>query len=245
MDKILTAILKILLYTGIFSPTLPLVFFLFYKLNKKQRALRVIFLYVLYCILNEALGFYLQLIKSEDFSILLYSFTIIEFSFFCYFIYLILSKNIVKKIVPYLWTIFVFIALIDILYINKHHDFDSFATGIESIIVIILCIYYLFSQIKSSNSLLIYSTFNFWVVIAFLIPFSGTFFLYLFADKMVSNTSFQKIYFIINISFNILKNILLSVAMTMRLNDAVNQQKSLIPDLDNDIFIHAKNNSHY
>ena len=242
MNKNLTAILKILLYSGIFSPALPLVFFVFYKFYKKQRVLRVILFYILYCILNEAMSYYLQeIIKSEKFVYLLYTFTIIEFSFFCYFIYLILPNNFIKKIVPYLWTIFVFIAVIDILYINKNHEFDSFASGIESIIVIILCIYYLFSQIKGSNSLLIYSTFNFWVVIAFLIPYSGTFFLYLFTDKMIFNSSFHKIYLIINISFNILKNILLSVAMTMKLNDEVNQQKSLNPGLDDDIFIHAKN----
>ena len=240
MSKNLTAILKILLYTAIFSTTLPLVFFLFFKLNKKQRALRVILLYVLYCIFNEGMSFYLQKIKSEDFSILLYSFTIIEFSFFCYFIYLILPKNFVKKIVPYLWAIFVLIALIDIFYLNKTHDFDSFASGIESIIIITLCIYYLFSQIKGSNSSLIYSTFNFWVVIAFLIYFAGTFFLYLFADNMISNPSFHKIYFIINITFNILKNILLSVAMTMKLNEELYLQKSAIPELDEDIFFHAK-----
>ena len=242
MSKNLTAILKILLYTGIFSTTLPLVFFIFYKLHKKQRALRVILFYILYCILNEAIGYYLQEIRSEKFVILIYTFTIIEFLFFCYFIYLILPKNFVKKIIPYICILFVTTALVDILYLNnKHHEFDSFASGIGSIIIIMFCIYYLFYQIKGSNSLLIYSTFNFWVVISFLIFFSCTFFLYLFTNSMTFNSSFQKIYLIINISFNILKNILLSVAMTMRLNDSVNQQKTAIPDLDNLISIHAKN----
>ena len=53
---------------------------------------------------------------------------------------------------------------------------------------------------------------------------------------MDHNGSFQKQYFIINISFNILKNILLSVAMTMKLNDPVKQQKNKIPDLGDDFF---------
>jgi hypothetical protein len=59
---------------------------------------------------------------------------------------------------------------------------------------------------------------------------------------MGKNVAFQKQYFIINISFNILKNILLCVAMTMKLNDSVKQQKNGIPDLDDDIFISEKTN---
>jgi hypothetical protein len=59
---------------------------------------------------------------------------------------------------------------------------------------------------------------------------------------MGKNIAFQRQYFIINISFNILKNILLCVAMTMKLNDSVKQQKNGIPDLDDDIFISEKTN---
>lgn len=240
MSKILTAILKILLYTGIFSTTLPLVFFLLFKINNKQKALRVIFFYVLYCVINEGLSFYLQSINSENFVYLLYTFTIVEYSFFCYFIYIILPKTFIKKIVPFLWISFVLLSLIDIIYISKERDFNSFATGIESIIILLLCSYYLFSQIRSSNSLVIYSTFNFWVVIAFLIFFSGTFFVYLLTNKMSRDPSFQTLYFIINISFNILKNILLCVAMTMRLQDTVIQQKTIVPDLDHGLFTEPK-----
>lgn len=240
MSKILTAILKLLLYTGIFSPTLPLVFCLLFKINNKQKSLRVIFFYILYCVLNEGMSYYLQSIKSENFIFLLYAFTIVEYSFFCYFIYLILPKNFIKKMVPFLWIGFVLLALVDILYISEQKDFDSFAIGIESIIILLLCISYLFSEIRGSNSLLIYSTFNFWVVIAFLIYFSGTFFLYLLTNKMAGDRSFHKFYFIINISFNILKNILLCVAMTMKSNDTVKPQNAMIPDLDDDLFIQSK-----
>jgi hypothetical protein len=48
-------------------------------------------------------------------------------------------------------------------------------------------------------------------------------------------------YFIINISFNILKNLLLCVAMTMKLNGVVKEQKKIIPDLGEDLFIYQKN----
>lgn len=192
---------------------------------------------MLYCMFNEALSYYLQSIQSEYIIYLFYTFTILEFSFFCYFIYLILPISFIKTIVPFLWIGFIVFEFIDLIFINKGKGFDSFAMGIESIIVLFLCISYLFLQLRRSNSFIIYSTFNFWVVITFLMYFSGTFFLYIFAESMAKNVAFQKQYFIINISFNILKNILLCVAMTMKLNDTAEQQKDRIPNLDEDIFI--------
>lgn len=188
------------------------------------------------------MSFYLQSIRSPTAVLLFPVFTIVEFSFFCYFIYLILPKGFIKKSVVIIWSGFLLFAIIDYAFFSKSSEFDSIAIGIESIIVLMLCIYYLFSQIKGANNLLIYSTFNFWTVIAFFIYFSGTFFLYLMTEKMMDSPSFQKLYFVINISFNILKNILLSVAMTMKVN-TVAPQKNVIPELDDDLFIHKQINS--
>jgi len=187
---------------------------------------------------NEFLSFYLQSTKNENFVILLSTFTIIEYSFFCYFIYLILPKNEIKKFVPIAWGGFLFFALVDFFYVNKMEGFDSFASGIESIIILILCIFYLYLQIKNANDLMIYSTFNFWIIISFLIYFAGTFFLYIMTENMVANVAFQKLYFIINIAFNILKNLLLCIAMTMKMNntDGTAKLSSPVPDLDDDIF---------
>lgn len=193
--------------------------------------------YILYCIFNEGMSYYLQKIHSEYFVFLLYAFTIIEYSFFCFFIYLVLPNSLIKKIVPFIWIGFILFAIIDILFVSTINDFDSFTIGIEYIIIFILSISYLVIHLKGFNSSIIYSSFNFWVVITFLIYFSGTFFLYLMTNSISHGTSFQKEYFIINISFNILKNILLCIAMTMKLNDAVKQQKSPIPNLDDDLFI--------
>ena len=233
----LTAILNTLLYSGIFSHLLPLVFFLLFKRNNKERALRVILFYILYCIFNEGLSFYFQSETSPITLSLFALFTIIEYSLFCYFIYLILPEHSIKKWIKWIWLIFILFALVD-FYQNNMQGFDSFASGIESIITISLCIYYLYLQIKNANDLLLYSTFNFWVIIAFLIYFAGTFFLYIMTENMFANVAFQKLYFIINIAFNILKNLLLSVAMTMKINKTSDPaiRSSTIPDLDDEIF---------
>lgn len=214
-------------------------FYLLFKRKSKQKSLRVILFYILYCIFNEASSFYLQNIHSQNVIYLFAIFTLVEYSFFCYFIYSVLPKNYLKKGVPVFWIGYLIFAFIDYFYFSKGQEFDSFAIGVESIIIILLCIGYLFIQLRRSTTLLVNSTFDFWVIIAFLIYFAGTFFLYIMTESMRESISFQIQYTIINISFNILKNILLCVAMTMKLN---NHQKvsSLLPDLDDDIFIHKK-----
>ena len=214
--------------------------YLLFKRNSKEKPLKVILFYILYCIANEGTSFYLQSLHSQNVIYLFLIFTIVEFSFFCYFIYLILPKNLIKKSIPFVWIGFLLFAFIDYAFFSHGQEFDSFAIGIESIIILLLCISYLFAQLRKSNNLLLYSTFYFWVVITFLIYFSGTFFLYILAESMRENVAFQKQYFVINISFNILKNLLLCVAMTMKLN-TVKQEKSLIPDLDDVLYFHKKN----
>ena len=183
----------------------------------------------------------MQSIRSSNFIFLLSAFTIIEYSFFCYFYYLLFPKEaLVKKIILIIWISFLIFSFIDFFYINKMQTFDSFASGIESIIILILCIHYLFSQIKGVNNLLIYSTFNFWIIVTFLIYFSGTFFLYIMTYSLRSDITFQKQYLIINSIFSILKNILLCVAMTMKTNYTIKQPPSL-PELDGDVYFHKNN----
>ena len=94
--------------------------------------------------------------------------------------------------------------------------FDSITSGVESILIILMCIYYLIVQIKGSNNLLVYSTTSFWIIITFLIYLSGTFFLYIMAENMINDRNFRIQYTFINSAFYIIKNILLSVAMLMK-----------------------------
>lgn len=94
--------------------------------------------------------------------------------------------------------------------------FDSFTSGLQTLLIIGMCIYYLFLQIKGSTNLYIYSTSNFWIIITFLIALSGTFFLYILTETMIHNQVFINQYIIINSIFNLLKNIMLSIAMLMK-----------------------------
>ncbi len=216
MKPNITAILNIIVYTSFISHLLPLVAFLLFKLKTKEKPLRVIFFYILYSILNESVGFYLQTIRSEQ-SFILYSiFTVLEFSFFSLFYYYILPTAKAKKAIFPLWLFFIIFFFIDFFFINKMTGFDSVAIGIESLFIIFMCIYYLITQIKGVTNLQVYSTSNFWIIITFLIYLSGTFFLYILTATMINDKAFRIQYVYINSFFNILKNVLLSIAMLMK-----------------------------
>lgn len=225
--------MKLLLYTVTLIPLLPLLFFLLFKRKSKNKTVRVIFFYVLYCAINEFLNLYLQQTKSP---LLLYSFpifTIIEFSFICYYFHLLFKdKKNTKNIIKVFWIGFTSYAILNIILIKESGPMDSIAVGMESIIILMFSSYYLFTKVKRTSNLSIYKNFHFWIVITFLIYFSGTFFLNIMADAMWENENYQMLYFIINIAFNILKNVLLAVAMTMKLNKVVEP----MPELDDHLF---------
>ena len=105
------------------------------------------------------------------------------------------------------------------------NSFDSIAVRCRIYLIILLCIYYLIVQLKGTNNLFVYSTSNFWIIITFLIYLSGTFFLYIMAENMINDKAFRIQYIIINSVFNIIKNILLSIAMLMKPTPVKNQQQ--------------------
>jgi hypothetical protein len=198
------------------------VFFLLFKRNSKEKTLRVIFFYIVYCIINEALGYYFHQIRQNTF-ILFDIFTVVEFSLFVLFYYYALSEGFMKKAIFPIWLCFLIFASIHLFLVNNLNTFDSITSGVETILIILMCIYYLVVQIKGSNNLVVYSTTNFWTIITFLIYLCGTFFLYIMAENMIDNKNFQRHYLIINSAFNVLKNILLSVAMLMKTNQVPDQ----------------------
>ncbi len=137
----------------------------------------------------------------------------LAFSLFFYFV--VENKNVKKIILPVSFVFGIFCILV-YGYFQNPDDLNSITIGIEAVLIIIFCIYYFFDQLKKTDNLLIYDSFDFWIIISFLIYFAGTFFLYIYAESMEKNANFTNEYTLINSSFLIIKNILLSIAMFMK-----------------------------
>jgi hypothetical protein len=170
-----------------------------------------------YGLLNNALSYYLFATDRSKEGYFVYAiFTIIELGCFLFFAKQIIKNKIIAKYLPHVFVIFSCFNLIDYFFIRKDKSLDSTTIGAEVIIIIALCLYYFYEQLRDVNTLLIYSTHEFWIIIGFLIYLSGNFFLYIYAENTLQNKGFQTQYAIINSAFNLLRNILFSVAMFMK-----------------------------
>ena len=205
--------------------------------NKKEPAVRVVLFYSIYCIFQELLTFFAAKVfpstLGEHTYLIFTSYTFIEFSFFClFYYYLFPKKHKISLVIFCTWLAFIIFALIDLFVINRDQQFDSFVSGIESIILILLCGYYLYYQVTHTLNMMVYNTFNFWVIVTFFLFVSGTFFLYLLTDSMGDDPDFRKYYLFINYGANILKNSLLAFAFTRPFLKINPEKKTQFENLD-------------
>jgi hypothetical protein len=185
---------------------------------------------MIYCAANDIWAFYLHKIAAfELLSFFSDLFTIVELCFFSWFFYLIIHNAKIKITVLLLAIAFVIFSIFLYLFSSKNSSFSSIITGVETILIIAMCIYYFFDKLKQPDTALIYTSTNFWIIISFLIYLSGTFFLYLYSDSnMLKNKIFLRQYIMINSSFNILKNVLLGIAMLMKPDK--NNDQAIFPE---------------
>ena len=145
------------------------------------------------------------------------SFTISEFILISLFIYLSLKKKKIRYLVLIGVPFFLVIATINILNGGKGTFFDSLSASAESILLIIYSIFFLYEQLTDQEVIYVYYLKKFWIVLAVLLYFSSTLFLFIYAETLTQQE--YNNYWSINNVFNILKNILFSVAFLMKKSD--------------------------
>jgi len=210
-------LLQLLAY---FTEILPIIFYLIFLKRNRGEGLWLIFLYSLLSLLTELL---FQILQRQ----IIYSlFTIVEFTLFSLFFYISLKEKRFKYI-PIIGALIFYIVAIS-NFTNK--KFDSLSVSLESILIIPYCILLLYEEIKDPNTIFVYYNKKFWVTIAFFLYFSATLFLYIYYSTLSAEQ--RSNYWLINNFFEILKNILLSIAFIMKKSD---QRSYLTDNLDPDI----------
>jgi hypothetical protein len=142
-------------------------------------------------------------------------FTFVEYSLISLFLYSIITSKKFKKAIVILSVLFFAFSIYDMLQ-SRSITFDSIPTGIECILILSYSIFYLFEKINNPNTLFLYATSEFWIITAFIIYFSGTFFLFIYSQSYYQNPDFQVTYSIVVGSFTILKNLMLSIAFIIK-----------------------------
>lgn len=206
---------------------LPIVSFLLFCLKKASRGLWVVFI----CIVCACVFDVFQRISSRENTFTIMGvFTILEFITFSYFFYISVTNKAVKRFIIFTSALVSFFLLFSFIRSDKN-SFDSISTSVESIAFIIFSIIYFFEQLNKSTDHFIYSSPNFWVVLAVLIGTAATLFLFILANNL-SEKEIEK-YWIINNIASIVSNILFSIAFLV--NRFVPQnppsERSLYPNM--------------
>jgi len=194
------------------SGFLPIVFFLLFLNRNKEKKLWVIFLYAVISLLTDYS--YNLISKQNEFYI--YSFfTIAEFTLYSVFLYYNLNTKLFKKLLLISYILFFPVTIYN-FFQKEFENFDSLTASIECILIILFSILFLYEQIKEPESIFIYTSKKFWIIIAFFLYLSSTLFLFMYADKLP--TMEKNYYWSINFVFNILKNIFFTIAFLLRKN---------------------------
>jgi hypothetical protein len=201
---------SLFIYLDTFSNFLPIIFFLiFSRKNKNDVGLRII---IAYALINFLIN-YLIIISSNQNTILYESFTPIEFLFFSSFLFITIKSKAIRKLIIVLSSCFIcFLALFYALNKKDAIVIDSIPIGIETILILIFCFYYLYEQMNDVNTIFIYNKYTFWIILGIIIYLSGSFFIYVFANQFSKEIS--KYWFITNI-LSILKNIFFTIAIVL------------------------------
>jgi hypothetical protein len=194
------------------SGFLPIIFFLLFLNRNKEKKLWVIFLYAVISLLTD----YSYNIISRQNEFYIYSFfTIAEFTLYSIFLYYNLNTKLFKKLLLISYVLFFPVTIYN-FFQKEFENFDSLTASVECILIILFSILFLYEQIKEPESIFIYTSKKFWIIVAFFLYLSSTLFLFMYADKLP--TIEKSYYWSINFVFNILKNIFFTIAFLLRKN---------------------------
>ncbi|HEY4831952.1 MAG TPA: hypothetical protein VIH61_05260, partial [Waddliaceae bacterium] len=194
---------------------LPVIFYLSFARRNKGSGLWVIFLY---CILSVVTENFLVSGSSRphiDKFYLFALFSICEYTLYTLFLYFSFKEKSFKYIAILGSLVFYTMAIINFT-LSKSANFDSLSASAEAMLTIIYSILFLYEQLKDQSVIYIYQSKKFWIVIAFLLYFSSTLFLFLYAGTVTNQE--RRSYWYINNIFDIVKNILICIAFMMKKN---------------------------
>jgi hypothetical protein len=168
-----------------------------------------------YSFLDVFLNFLNFYTKSIDQTVSLYVwsvFTLIEYGVFTYMLWSNIKSKTFQLVVFWLSIIFIAFTVIYNLKTN-FKDIDSVPIGIETILLFIYSFWYLYEQMSDTSVLFVYSKYQFWVILGFLIYLAGSFFFFILASKWGSYIS--KYWYLTNI-FYVFMNLMFIIAFYIR-----------------------------
>lgn len=142
-------------------------------------------------------------------------YNVLEYSILSYLFYLYIKNKVLRHIL--LYSIIPFIVFSILNFLNATKPGIPFLPLIfEYLILLAFIIYFFFEVIQETVVEPIYHKPIFWISVGFIINFSGNFFVLLSSIKSFDDESFRDVFTVIYSSVTIIKNILLSISLTVK-----------------------------
>ena len=208
---------------AIYTDLLPvLLFLLLFSRIKNKRIVWVLVLYLLFDFLANLSLLYIIPLRFHNYIYPI--FTLVESLFFAGFLYAIIKKQALRKLVVAITAVFSILLIAYYYYtyfflqIQSRPVLDSIPIGIETILIFVFSLFYFFEQMNDTTNLFIYSKPAFWAVLGILLYLSGSFFIYIFANQ-IDFKDLGKYWIITNISV-LIRNIFFAVAIYIQANQS-------------------------
>ena len=188
---------------------------------------------VFYCILFFGLNFFYDYFIKDPLLKKLYYFTytLLEYVSFACIFWLGIKNASFKRFILFLSLLFV---VFQIIYYSAFtlRRLDTVPIAIESFLIFIFIIYYLYEQFRSTKTATLYSNYLFWISIGIMFYLAGAFFFNLLANHLDRKVVTE--YWYLSYNADIVKNILFSVGILIFAKNSAqsNQRNTTIPYLD-------------
>ncbi len=219
--------MQILFNLNFLSETLPLFLCLLFFKKNKSKEIKVFFIYKAFVTLLVIIAFATNF-KFQN-SIVSIS-VICEVIFLTTMYYYIIKSSAAKKLMVFGAVLFGIFWCYNFsrTQISKL-DFDFIPSIIESLFFMAVIVYYFYEIMRYNYYTPLFELPSFWVSVAFLIFFSGDFFILLVAKTRFSEFGFGDQFVIVNSTLTIIKNILLCVAIFVNKNLVATKNINTIP----------------
>gem|GEM_PF-930514 len=217
MNANIISILQNLIYTTYLAELLPFSMGLIFLKKINNHGVKVFFFYTLFLAILLSLSLYFKFIQNDKAGQLIVNrFALVgEFILLSIYYNFFLQLKWKKGLLVVASIFFVAYSFYDYLVATNPLDFSYRPLVLECLFFVLLIIYFFYEKLQYNVDAPIMHTPEFWVSVAFLLYFSGNFFLFLFSTSMLKNPEFRNQYVIIYGTVTIIKDILLTVAVVV------------------------------
>ncbi len=191
----------------------------------KTKKIKPCFGILAYSTIFFLLNYFFDSIESNKLLWIYYpTYTILEFLFFFYILFIEITNKTVKRF--FIFSSLIFILGITIFYSNeKIQRLDSLPIAFETILVYIFIFFYLKDKFNSLGGYNLQKQLHFWIVAGIMFYLSGTFFFNILANYLNPKQLLQFWHY--SFLADIIKNIIFTIAIFYFAN---NSSKKIIPN---------------